>query len=436
VTGSKSLAQLLAATALILVFSSFALANSVAKTASKNVVQSGTYDVGIIPSSPGLCPSGSAYITMYGDDEDSNNQSSITGWVGAFHEHVSSHVDGTEFGFCRVDGSHLYNLGHYALIDWLNNAPAKAQIGSYTYSVLKLGTDCPNGSIDFTYNVDNEDNNNQDTSNGTIWPSVVSHNMSLKFCMFTPSAAGYPHMGAFPDYGISYGVLAGRNIPPSTLGHHNYWIKRGTAVTDDEDHNNQDGPQSGGQTLNNKIDFGNNVFHNTVLGYSVSKTTFYIAEVRLNCGQPAVLWNNSLQSATLVGNRCFVRSEPMNASLFIYANKYYVTPTPSQNCPIGTWDGAHCFVQQEPSGGFIWHNGFYVSAGAGNSCPANFTYDGAHCYRPPPWGTTAFAWSGNFYTTTLPSCIDGAYDGANCYIGKPPVDTTAFILSHTFYYTQ
>ena len=38
-------------------------------------------------------------------------------------------------------------------------------------------------------------------------------------------------------------------------------------------------------------------------------------------------------------------------------------------------------------------------------------------------------------TTTHPKCLIGSFDSANCYVGKPPTSTIAFIYSNNFYYT-
>lgn len=399
-------------------------------------VSAGTYDVGIIPNIAGGCPAGSDYVTIYMDDEDTNNSSSMSGWVGAFHERWSSHIDGTELAFCRVDGSMLYNLGHHNLINWNGGGdPGKATVGSYTYSVMKLGTMCPNASKEFTRVVDNEDHSNQNSWSGNILPSVSTTSNKgktyLTLCMFTPSVGG-PTMSAFPDYGIGYGVFAGRFIPPSGPGHFNYWLQRGTVVTDDEDTNNQNALV---HTFTSNDDF----FDVAATIQYTGNTQFYLAKVRnktMTCAQPAAWWNGS-QAAQFDGANCFLRTEPSTASLFVYANKYYMIPAPSHNCPIGAFDSQNCYVRPMPLGGFVYNNGFYGLAGTGNSCPAGSAFDGVHCfYGFAPSGTTAFQYAGNFYTTPQRTCLEGLYDGANCYLGTPPGSVMPFVYGHGFYYAE
>jgi hypothetical protein len=56
----------------------------------------GTYDVGIIPDQAGQCPAGSEYISIYMDDEDDDNQSSLSGWTGATTHRITNHINGSE----------------------------------------------------------------------------------------------------------------------------------------------------------------------------------------------------------------------------------------------------------------------------------------------------------------------------------------------------
>jgi hypothetical protein len=80
----------------------------------------------------------------------------------------------------------------------------------------------------------------------------------------------------------------------------------------------------------------------------------------------------------------------------------------------------------------------YVPAGFGNTCSLG-TFDnttGACLVKGAPWGTHAFEYNNAWYFTPLFTCKDGAYDGANCYIMKPPTGTVSFIYSNNFYYAQ
>ncbi|HEV2741192.1 MAG TPA: hypothetical protein VGU66_21715 [Candidatus Elarobacter sp.] len=397
----------------------------------------GVYDVGIIPEAPNRCPSGSDYLTIYMDDEDSNNQSSLSGWVGAFNQHRGSYVAGTELGFCRVDGTKLYNLGHKNLINWgTGNNPNNALVGAYSYSVLKLGTECPNSSKEFMLTIDNEDTNNQNAHTGDISPNVSTRNQKgktfLYLCMFTPSSG--PSMSSFPDFGgVAYGVFAGRTLPPSLPGHTNYWLERGTVISDDEDHNNQNNLNPpGGASTDDLFDFAAGIDN-------VTNTHFYLAKVHnkvMSCAKQAVWWNGT-QAAQFDGAHCLLKFEPAAASLFVYANKYYVVAKPSHDCPLGAYDGANCYVRQMPPGGFVYQNNFYAPAGPGKSCPVGSAWDGANCYfGSAPWGTTAFIYAGNFYTTPKPSCIDGAYDKVSCYVGDVPPNTTGLVYANGFYYAE
>ena len=110
----------------------------------------GTYDVGVI--SGGSCPNP---VTIYMDDEDSSNNSSQSGWVGATNSQ-------TRFQFCRVDGSAFKRVASaYCSSHW-----------SDSFAVLKLGATCPNGSVEFSRYFDNEDSSNNNSNSGNISPST------------------------------------------------------------------------------------------------------------------------------------------------------------------------------------------------------------------------------------------------------------------------
>lgn len=174
----------------------------------------GTYDVGVIPATTS-CPVGSAFSEIHMDDEDKKNASKLYGWVGATY-------DKTTFRFCRVDGSLLRPL---AGASPANTAPY--------YAVLKMGTQCPNGSLEFSRYFDNEDHNNANSHVGDISPSGYTINgTTLVFCLFRYVVGPNPTMAAFPDYGISYGVFADYNqVFPLALA-------KGYIFTDDQDGSN------------------------------------------------------------------------------------------------------------------------------------------------------------------------------------------------------
>jgi hypothetical protein len=404
----------------------------------------GPYDVGVIPQTAGQCPAGSEYITIYMDDEDNSNISSMSGWTGATSQPYSTHVDGTRLGFCRVNGLLFYNLGHANLINWFNAAfdPQKTSVASYSYSLLKLGSYCPNGSVDYTVIIDNENTNNQNSSTGNISPNIVKHGLhtrtALYFCLFTPSSGS--SMTDFPPIGITYGVFAGASVPPTGLGHRNYWLATGSVFTDDEDFNNQDGIVDPGFSHDDFEASGGSVTPGPL------NTMFYMAKVQNkigNCSQPVSWWDGSQVHASFDSANCFVRSAPSGSQPFVWANKYYIKPTPTHNCPLGSFTAVGCFVMIKPPGAFISNNAFYVLPGSGNTCPSapsGWTFSGNYCVLAVPWDIHAFQWppfSGvkSFYTTTLPTCQDGSFDGANCYMGTPPAGSNAFVYANNFYYT-
>lgn len=183
----------------------------------------GPYDVGVIPATD-YCPAGTENIKIRMDDEDSSNRNSRLGWIGA----TRSDRD-TILVVCRVDGRLFLPL-------------TTGTDASRYYAVLRLGSACPNGSINFSRYFDNEDDNNKNwfttsiSSPPTIWPNESSRDTRLQFCLFR---AGSPTMTAFPSLAMSYGVFA---APGFAAGLASGWIH-----TDDEDSNNKnayDAPSS------------------------------------------------------------------------------------------------------------------------------------------------------------------------------------------------
>jgi hypothetical protein len=177
---------------------------------SSALAAGGANDIGVITNGPCANP-----VEIYMDDEDSANNSSRTGWVGS----ISST---TRLSFCRIDGSAFQGTGWCAAGE---------------YAVLKLGTTCPNGSVEFSRYFDNEDTSNNNSNSGNISPSTQSSSGTrLTFCAFTryPLAkctAGSPVI-EFPDVGISYGVFADSTVYGAR--------ETGSVYTDDEDTSNND----------------------------------------------------------------------------------------------------------------------------------------------------------------------------------------------------
>jgi hypothetical protein len=168
----------------------------------------GPNDIGVIAN--GACPNP---VTIYMDDEDSSNNSSLTDWVGSINSQ-------TRLEFCRVDGSAFRGTG------WCNRGD---------YAVLKLGTSCPNGSREVSRYFDNEDSSNNNSNSGNIAPSTQSSSgTTLRFCAFAHyelarCTANSPII-EFPDVGFSYGVFADTTVYGA--------LQTGQVYTDDEDSSN------------------------------------------------------------------------------------------------------------------------------------------------------------------------------------------------------
>lgn len=167
------------------------------------------------------------------------------------------------------------------------------------------------------------------------------------------------------------------------------------------------------------------------------------------CSQKVTMYtgyNGSPVTATLATgstNWCLINLPvPAGATPFIYNNGYYVVPDKSEICLAGSWDGANCWYQPQPPGGFQVKDSFYVPGSSTSYCQTSgYIYDGtvkACLVKTAPWGTHAFVYNigsvPQWYFTPEFTCKAGAYDGANCYIMTAPALTTAFIYSNEFYY--
>ncbi len=176
-------------------------------------------------------------------------------------------------------------------------------------------------------------------------------------------------------------------------------------------------------------------------------TVIVVAPQGPPCSQKVTMYNGyngPPVTATLAAgttNWCLINFPvPAGATPFIWNNSYYVVPDKSKICLAGNWDGANCWYELQPAGGFQVKDSFYVPGSSPSYCTSlnpTYTYDGnvkACLVKTAPWGTHAFVWSGNWYFTTEFTCKAGGYDGANCYIMTAPAITTAFIYSNAFYY--
>ncbi len=169
-----------------------------------------TYDVGVIPEVDTPCPRERIVIRM--DDEDSDNNNKSHGWNGA----VASN-NNTRMMFCRVDGRSFKHL---------SNRDSRRS----NYAVLKLGTHCPNGSLNFERYIDNEDDYNNNWSDGDIRPNVQGGNTRLRLCVFSGSGYSSRRASTLPALAFHYGVLASSDFA--------YGRTYGYFRSDDEDDNN------------------------------------------------------------------------------------------------------------------------------------------------------------------------------------------------------
>ncbi len=138
----------------------------------------------------------------------------------------------TSLTFCRVDG---------ALFKSLTTALSPDQY----YAVLKLGSVCPNGSIEIDKTIDNEDqpaDGGASSSLGQLGPNEVLNDpvlgtiTKLAFCYFRGAASPDAVMPAFPDLGFPYAVFhayAGTQ-PPWVI------VKRWIYSNDEDDQNGAD----------------------------------------------------------------------------------------------------------------------------------------------------------------------------------------------------
>jgi len=180
-------------------------------------------------------------------------------------------------------------------------------------------------------------------------------------------------------------------------------------------------------------------------------TVIVVAPQGPPCSQPVTMYsgyNGPPVTATLVAgstNWCLINFPvPAGATPFVWNNAYYVDADTSKTCLVGRWDGANCWYEAEPSGGFQVKDSFYVpgtSPAYCNGLNPGYIYDGtvkACLVITAPWGTHAFVYSiggvPNWYFTPEFTCKAGVYDGAHCYIMTAPAITTAMLYSNAFYY--
>jgi hypothetical protein len=158
-------------------------------------------DVGVVKGRNG-CPVGSQEVWFHMDNEDTNEESSVSGWVGAISLDSAGNV---RYPFCRVPAS------------LLASAPGK-------FMVLQLSDNCPSGKARLYRHFDNENHDNRNSTSGPIGPNYSSRGFSetgLYFCIMSGGT------GSFPNLGVEYGVIATQYEQPSALA-------RGDVFNDDE----------------------------------------------------------------------------------------------------------------------------------------------------------------------------------------------------------
>lgn len=167
-------------------------------------------------------------VTVFMDDEDDDNQDKFSrGWVAPSTSNpwYWFGMDGhnTTLRFCRVEGG-LF----------LPKTTSPGDSANF-YSVLSLGTSCPAGSNRVGYYIDNEDDQNINSSSGPFAPNSTSSSSSsttLFFCVYRSLAFS---MGPFPDLGAPYGVF--HTWDPAKQP--SWVMSKHAKYTDDEDDNNQ-----------------------------------------------------------------------------------------------------------------------------------------------------------------------------------------------------
>jgi len=152
-------------------------------------------------------------VTFRMDDEDDDNNTSS--------QNVPAGVDAysnTILTFCKetFDASRVYPKSGYDMI------------------VLRMSDECPDGAYPFARSIDNEDDDNNNSSIGDISPSVMNNNTRMEFC-FVPADLSVSGLGWTKDtqpWSQNSGVfIANSNIAG---------MQHGTIYTDSEDDDNSD----------------------------------------------------------------------------------------------------------------------------------------------------------------------------------------------------
>lgn len=173
--------------------------------------------VGVVPYSPSGtidCPFGAGVedlrISMHDENQPPCSDASGSRGEGQWvlpdapdrGPPVCTSLSTTTLTFCRVDGATFKSL---------TTALAPQQF----YAVLKLGSVCPNGSVEVSKTIDNEDDPGPIVNNdlGDPGPNRVESQPGLGtitrlvFCYFRGAASQGAVMAGFPDLGFPYAVF-------------------------------------------------------------------------------------------------------------------------------------------------------------------------------------------------------------------------------------
>jgi len=167
-------------------------------------------------------------VTLFMDDEDDDNQDKLSkGWVAPSTSNpwywFGTDGHNTTFRFCRVEGG-LF----------LPKTTSPGDTANF-YAVLSLGTSCPAGSTRVGYHIDNEDDQNINSSSGPFAPNTtdaIFSSTTLFFCVYRSLAFS---MGPFPDLGAPYAVF--HTWDPAKQP--SWVMSKHAKYTDDEDDGNQ-----------------------------------------------------------------------------------------------------------------------------------------------------------------------------------------------------
>lgn len=159
------------------------------------------------------------------------------------------------------------------------------------------------------------------------------------------------------------------------------------------------------------------------------------------CGDRVSFFDGSTAPGTWDSANCWVDEVPSGTSGFVYNNSYYLEPEPGIVCDLGTSDGANCWIGPMPanSSPVVINGLLYITRPAGGTCdmgyPAASTYCLIGAIEPH---ADPFLFKGQLYVESSRECVDGEYDGANCYLGTAPAGHRAFVwpdANGAFYYT-